>query len=643
MSFSKQSANQQAVLVTGIFFLAFLPLLVWVPTLFPHPGDVVSPAQAEGYNNRVAHLLAVGWIVASAAAVFLLVRAAHPGAEPPATHEAVAQGRKTGDLLQILAVILAVLLLYFPPALARYGPYLEESIHLGALHRMLAGDVPYRDFEFLYGPLMLYAAYFWVWATEYSLRAFYTYVALLEVIVFLAILLPVQKYLAGFWARLGAFVLLASLYFNPLVGPNQNGLRKIAGVLLLLSVAARPWSPVLWLVHGLGLGALLSYSQEFGAATALGIAAIYATLLIKNRERRAIVALAVIALVSAATWLGLTFFLLGADAEYYFKTLAYLTGRFDAGEAAFRFYWTVNGAAVFGLLFLAAWHVGRSLARPWVVPASAGDLIFAGGLVYALVMLKSGLSRADQWHLVPGVLVLVFAFVLPISAGAAPLGRIARRIGIGLAVLLALSYSFGQIPHARYVFREGLMRGYGDLASGVPANHTPAVIPARPALAFERSYPNAELRDLSAFLATPPQRDRRIFTYGSPWGISFLVGATKTGILGDDYIYGDDRGDAMRAYLDSQPETLVIIRKDDYNWLLEGPDAAIPERKFYLMGYGIWRELRAKVSSVHIRGVVIEERQKKARLRRLVGMYVIAQYHPIYTDGPYYVLERNSG
>jgi len=271
----------------------------------------------------------------------------------------------------------------------------------------------------------------------------------------------------------------------------------------------------------------------------------------------------------------------------------------------------------------------------------AGDLIIVGGVVYALVMLKSGLSRADQWHLVPSILVLVFAFVLPIPAVISPIAPLARRIGLALCLVLAATYTFGHYPQANYVFRVGLIKGFRDLASGVPVTREPKDEPASPALVYDRSYANPDIKALSVFLAAPPQRGRRVFIYGGPWGLSYLVGVAKAGILGDDYIYGDDRGDVMRSQLDRDQETLIVIGRDDFAWLQLGPTAAVPERRFYMLGDGIWQDIRAGMSSVHIRAVRIEEKLKKDRWRRLVGQFIVENYRPIYTQGQYVVLTRN--
>ena len=177
--------------------------------------------------------------------------------------------------IEILVVCVGTLVLYFPLAMARYGPFLEENIHLTAIHRMLAGDIPYQDFEFLYGPLMLYLPYFWCVLFGYTLASFYTYVACIEVLVFGLLLFVLQTRIHRFGERLFAFVFFAATLFNPLIGPNQNGLRKILPLLLLLSIIKYPFAKTAWFLNGIGLGLLLAYSHEIGVASSFAIVSIY--------------------------------------------------------------------------------------------------------------------------------------------------------------------------------------------------------------------------------------------------------------------------------------------------------------------------------------------------------------------------------
>ncbi|MBI1250518.1 MAG: hypothetical protein GC189_03500 [Alphaproteobacteria bacterium] len=631
--------RDRAATASLLAFALTIPALLWVPTLFHHDPSVISVAAARGYHNGAAHLTIVALVGACIAAAWWFAR---PDALSPYAAPSARPTSWRVTALQAAAVFAAVAFLYFPPALARYGPFLEEQIHLAAVHRMLAGDAPFEDFEFLYGPLMLYPAYAWLKTTGYTLENFYAYVLAIELAAFAIIIYLVQARLQNIWLRLGAFTLIAALCFNAMLGPNQNGLRKLFGVLILFSVAQAPYARTRWVLHGLGVGALLAYSQEFGAATAIGIAAIYTALFIKTRNTQAIIALAATGAASAVAWLSILAPLLGDNIGAYFESLALLTQRFNAGEAAFPFYWTLSGLAQFALIFLAAWRVGVSLKAPWRGQAFASELMMIGAIAYALVALKSGLSRADQWHIVPTILPIVFAFLLPLPAGAVAIGRRTRIAAAGLIVILAATYSIGQFAIAQYIFRDdGLLPGYKSIARNDPAPAPLAPEPAYPALLAGNYHDLPEIRALSAFISEPPYRGRRVLTYRRGWSRPAFVGALKAGPLADDYIYSDARGEEIVAYLDAHPDTLIFMPPADYAWLRADPDTP-PEGPGRSAFYGSpLAQAGAILSSVHAPAIPLEEEQKQLRWRRLVGGYVVQHYRPVFESGPVMVLARD--
>jgi hypothetical protein len=74
---------------------------------------------------------------------------------------------------------------------------------------------------------------------------------------------------------------------------------------------------------------------------------------------------------AVATWLGLGVLLMGGGFADYLREAQTLVTRFSAGEAAFRFYWTVNAVAVFTLIVAAVAFAARGLAaRAGAAPAS---------------------------------------------------------------------------------------------------------------------------------------------------------------------------------------------------------------------------------------------------------------------------------
>ncbi|WP_170765250.1 hypothetical protein [Ruegeria lacuscaerulensis] len=631
--------NWRSVVFTLASFILVLPLIVWLPQAFGHAPGVISTAQAEGYNNRIAHITTVLWIFFTVTGVWVLSRGAEFSPRSPA--QSASKSGWAATLLLPLLVFIAIVFAYFPPALAPSGPFFEESIHLTALHRMLGGDVPYQDFEFLYGPLMLYPAYWWTKLTSFSLVSFYTYVMILELLVMLALLIPIQTYISSFWARLGAFLLLSSLYFNTMLGPNQNGLRKLAGVLILISVAHRPFHTGLCVLHGIALGLLLSYSQDFGAATAIGIFAIYASIFAKLRDWRAITALLLTAGISFVIWVGCLWLLLGPAVGDYFSVVRYLTGQFDAGEAAFRFYWTASGLAVFALVLIAIWLTGSALSRNWIDTPGPSDLLIIGALAYAAILLKSGLSRADQWHLVPSVLPIAFCLILPLRASYAPIANSLRGLGIALTLILALTYTFGQFTIARYVFRDGLLANYQAMISGQLARPDTIVNSVQQNLLREKSDPDENIVELSRFLSEPPQRGKPVFAYDRLWSLPAKLGVSKVGFLTDNYIYGDERGQLLRQMLNENPDVLVVIDRESYDWMSSTPDDAPPPPGNHWVSRGKYGELRAMLASVHVPAVPLEAMQMRTRWRRLVGNYLMGNYAPIFSNDRFVLLERS--
>ena len=98
------------------------------------------------------------------------------------------------------------------------------------------------------------------------------------------------------------------------------------------------------------------------------------------------------------------------------------------------------------------------MKKPWGEGPLAGDLVLIGGFAYALVALKSGLNRADQWHLVPSVLVLATLIVLPTPTRIVPIQPALRRAGIALVAVVALTYSLGQCFQRAYIFIDDGLR-----------------------------------------------------------------------------------------------------------------------------------------------------------------------------------------
>ncbi len=68
------STERLTALTVFSFFLVLLPVLIWIPSYFPHAEGVVSAAQTEGYNNKIAHLVTLVWAIVCFVSVYLLAR-----------------------------------------------------------------------------------------------------------------------------------------------------------------------------------------------------------------------------------------------------------------------------------------------------------------------------------------------------------------------------------------------------------------------------------------------------------------------------------------------------------------------------------------------------------------------------------------
>ena len=135
-------------------WVGFIVLLVWVPKMVPPATGLPNVASVLGYNIDLAYLLTGAWAVAMAGVAGALSKAppSYPSPEAPNPTQPVPLGRR---LIELAVLGLAVAALYWPWSLARFGPHVEDVYFLNILWRIQCGQVPFADFEFLYGPLML--------------------------------------------------------------------------------------------------------------------------------------------------------------------------------------------------------------------------------------------------------------------------------------------------------------------------------------------------------------------------------------------------------------------------------------------------------------------------------------------------------
>jgi hypothetical protein len=619
-----------------------------VPRHFSTDPSVLSVATVEGFSTPVAYRLALVWCLALVAAAWLLVRRRQKrepqqwmsaASSPGVTTSDPRRRRGRGEWVEIAVVALLTLVAFWPPFLAVSAPYVEDNNFLVALQRMHAGMVPYRDFEYLYGPLMLVPASWWMHLTGFAGRHYYEWLAALEVVVAVTVVLLAQRYIRDRGARLVAIAILLALLANPLLGLNYNGIRRLLPIvaLLLLShgfddVGRRVGAAAL-------IGLSIAWSHEQGLAALVAAGAIF-SLALRDRpgsDRGRVITHGLVFLaVALGVWLVSALATLGPAFGSYLGEVRTLMARFSAGEAGFPFRWTLNAAAVFALVALGAVCVGRGLASR--AEPAAGDRFALGALVVAIVSLKSGLTRADMFHLDAGVLGLAMVFLFPMHAPRlGPPSRVAR-VGRATVALAAATYAFGMLPTVKAV-ADGWMAGARATLSGTPTLHL-AFVPAAPALMRERVAQDSATVAVATWLADPIRRNRPVLFAGRLWSVGLTVGVYKRDFLNDKFIYGDERAARERKFLEANRDVLVIIDRSLYDRIrADRPDTAFAtwddERSNTLV-----KRLAQRLSSVHFDDVLVEDHLHDLKWQRALGDDLRAQFDSVWGVDPVVVLAR---
>ena len=450
-------------------YLGYVLLLVTVPYGFPPEADLSTAAAKEGYNVVAAHYVVLAWsLVAVLGAATYWRWARRP--DSPSTEgisgstATVKPAGKSGYFLETGFVFMVFVVLYAPPFLARYGPYIEDSLFLNYLLRMHCGLTPYLDFEFIYGPLTLYPAFYWTEIFGYSMSSFYGYLSLLEGLKFAVLIVVLQRYFPSRSKRYAIFVVLLPILFNTLLGLNSNaGLRELGPVLIVLMVTAHARS--LWAVTGgaVLLGLQLAYSHEYGVACLAALIGMYGVMAARREGWWVVLSAAILAVGSGVIWFTAARLLMGDAFPAYLTGTEQMLRYFSEGGHALRFYWTIHSLALFGLLTIACVRVGGGLFAKRGRPLNPGDRLILAGVLFALVALRAGLNRSDLWHLIPAFLVLLFALLLspPTRVFAASL-RGSHRLALTLIGIVSVTQLVGIAPTGSF-YAAGYLRGLVDV------------------------------------------------------------------------------------------------------------------------------------------------------------------------------------
>ena len=251
-----------------------------LPYYFPPRDFVVGASYEVGFNNNVSFL---AYLLFVPLLVFVLARLLPAPTEGPPTRPWWKVSR--GSHVVAAAVIFAHALL-FAGLYAYKGRFVfgEGLYFQSLLYRMTRGELPYIDFSFYYGPLMLYPAY---WLTRLlGLDAGYGIWFVTTYVVGLLFLYVV----VGFCARdaratAGWFTFLALGLFNPLTGLNVTFTRYLfpSVVFLAAAIFLRTGGWKYGLAATAILAAALLYSFEI-AALSLGVTCLLGLALLASSQ-----------------------------------------------------------------------------------------------------------------------------------------------------------------------------------------------------------------------------------------------------------------------------------------------------------------------------------------------------------------------
>ncbi|MCW8131431.1 MAG: hypothetical protein KIS92_13865 [Planctomycetota bacterium] len=426
----------------------------WLPYFFPPSLPTRSESYTLGFDNRVAVLALVlalgllGWLRprSGGASVFFEAKRAEPGRVP-----------------LLLCLALAVLYALIDWAangglpLQQYGesaytlPRVEYFVDLG-LH-------PYRDFEFAYGPLLLFFPALCVKALHGLVPppAVYTgcHIVLNTAGLFLFArtldALPLRRNL-----RIGAFLLMALAWSNPTLGMQYTVLRWILPFALLVwvyrrvpeSASAPPDVKSLALRTAGAIFAMLLVSPEYSVVMSVAFAVLFASLALARGRAYAVPMLG---------WpVSVGLFAALAGPEYFQSILG-----FSSGGMLFPVFPTPAILVYFTALIVAVPPIIERVRREG--PGAAGSLE-TGWTLFAVGLIPGALGRCDSGHVLMYGWPIMLAAADVLLRGSSSLAR--AWIGAwALAFLVA-----GQI--SLYVMYEPIMRPIWD-ASLREASATP--------------------------------------------------------------------------------------------------------------------------------------------------------------------------
>ncbi len=618
--------------IPALLWLGYVGLLIGVPVVFPPDASLPNVAARSGYNTNVAYLTVAVWTLVGLGYCAFVGRRQVP-VEPGPRLDAASPQRWAWS--ECLVAAAAALVVYWPPFLARYAHYSEDSFFMSVLGRMDCGQRPYRDFEFLYGPLMIYPAHAWLTAVGFSMQNYYWCLAVLQGLLFAVVMRVSQAHLPDRRTRYLAFALLSALLFDSLLGLNYLGWRVMPVLLAIVVAAARPYALRASVMAGSLLGLQLNVSFDHGAVAVVAVTLMYAASVLERPRRDSLLAAA--GLVGSCLVVGAGVFLalmgetsadsVGAIAE----ALRYAQ---TAGVGNFRFYWTLNSLCLFALLSLAVAIVGSGLPQMRRTTMCYGDRLWLGALLFAVGSLRVAMQRADIWHLTLPFVPLIAVCLWQPAVRVFTVPRHARTWLWVLILGAVLTRAIGLAPTASHFLR-GWARGAVDVVSGAPAP-TQAISARRHTVQAELSHPDPGTVELARFLASSEQRARPVIFYGDLWWLGLHTGVCPNGYSFFQLMYTDTHR-PMTATLNEDEDTLVVMGETNFQRLY---DAAPPRSTRYTVT--AMQRLGSWLSSIHIDQQPLEAEITYEVWKRNLGDVLVDHYEQIGRFGSVVVLQRRS-
>ena len=551
----------------------FVLILGIVPWLFAPESGLPNTASMQGYNIGLAYLLTAGWTLCIVLMFWIYGDIEHLDTitSPPSPGHT-----KKIKLAEVLIVGSAVTLFYWPAALARFGPHVEDSYFLATLWRMACGEIPYTDFEFLYGPAMIHLPGWWLTVTGFSMKSYYTVLMLLQVAFFVTLVFILQKYTARFWLRLLAFLVLLPFFLDILFGLNWIPWRHFSVVLVILVLARNPHARSAAVIAAIIAGLAAAYSYEYGIAALLSGLAILITLLFESNRLPIVLNMLLLPLVAIAVWALTTFAMTGFNfSAYISSTLHIAETASELGLGQFAFHWTIHSLALFFLLASLAVIGGRGLRHLGRVAVSEGDLHLIGAAVFALVSLKIAFQRVDHVHLIVPFIPLILMLALNQPRRLLVTSRALRNTMLSAIVIVSITHAIGNVPLGRLV-TFGIARGLLHEATDRPVV---GQIDSRYLAAHgERSESKSEIIDIAARLNAPDLRDKPVLFYGGIWSRGVEAGICPAGYSFYDLLYSDARKPLVNTARTTS-DLIVVMRQRDYGRLFSGAEPNSPTRK----------------------------------------------------------------